>query len=133
MPEALGHDQLSAASARTEHGELIHKRAHEEDTATGGFQEVLFRQRIWNVGEIEAAALVEDAHDKLVLIKRKREQNFLFRLLLVAVANSIDDALAHREADLLTVVFAKSARLSLAQSDLFGPVDAFKLRLESKL
>ena len=87
-------------------------------------------QRIRNVGEVEAAALVEDMDDKLVFTTRARQQDFLLALLLVAVANRVDDALAHGEANFLTVVFAESARLSGAQTDLFGSIDAFKQRLQ---
>ena len=127
--EAFGHDQFSAASSRTEYRELIHERAHEENAAAGRLQQVLLRQWIGDVGEVEATALVEDADDKLVVTTRARQDNFLIALLAVAVTNRVDDAFAHREANLLTVVLAESTRLSGAQTDLFGPIDAFKQRL----
>lgn len=129
----FGHHQFGSTTAGAENSELVHERAHQEDAASGRFQEVLFGKGIGDVGEVKTAALVEDVYNHLIGREDKREAYLLLGPLAIAVTDCIDDALSHCQANFLAVILAEPAGLSGAQTELLGAVDALELARERNL
>lgn len=89
---------------------LRHERAHEEETASCRAQDVLRRRGVGHRLGIEPTPLITNFRFKGVGAQRHRQENPFASILLVAVLDRIDEALADRHRDVVNSVFVQSSR-----------------------
>ena len=126
----LGEDKIGSATRAAVDGEVVHKRAHQKDTASRGAEQVFFGERIGDVLQIETAAFIEDMHDQFAAIQFDSELDFLLAILAISVVVSVDDAFADRHADFVDVVLSEAGFLGGAHHEVFGDIHAFQASIE---
>jgi hypothetical protein len=129
----LSHNQLGAPAWTVPNQELVHEGAHQEDAASRGAEQVLFRERVRHFGQLKALPLVENPNNHFVGIELDGHVDFLVPVMLVAVVVGVDDAFANGHADFVHVVIVEACSFGNAHDDAFGEVDAFEQSLQRDL
>src|ERR1700687_2682724 len=126
----LGHDDFRSPRTAGDNPEFIHERAHQEDAAPRGPQQIFLGYRVGHAAKVEAFTFVQTVNNHFFRRKIQSEVNLLFGALFVAVVKGIDDAFAHRHSDTVAVIFAESGSLRHAQTHFLGEIDTLDLRLQ---
>lgn len=124
------HHDFGAARTSGYNVKLIHKRAHQKNSAARRTQEILFGQRVWNTGESKTRAFIEDMDDHFLAGQVDSQVNLFFGTLLVAVVKRVNDALSDAHANFVAIVFAEAGGFRHAKTHFLSQIDAFDLRLQ---
>ena len=96
-------------------------------------QQILFRQRVGDLGKLEALALIEHSHDHFVGVEFHRHKNLLVAYLLISIVIRVDHAFPHRHSHFVDVFFAETCGFRDAHDDYFGEIHALEQRLKRNL
>src|ERR1700724_575979 len=87
--------------------DVIHETLHVEDPPAVRLEQVFRRQRVLQVGGIEADPFVLDADDYAVALEGQIDLHFLGRILLVAVLDGVRHRLTDRDVDPVPIVLVQ--------------------------
>src|SRR5579884_634658 len=131
LGQALDENQFGPALRPLADPHIVHEGAHQQQPAPGGFQQILLRQRIGNVGQLEPAPLIQQADDQAVRLEGIGEEDLLVALHAVAVVQRVDDALPHRHGHVMDFGFVIAQRFGQALGHQLGQIDGLPGRLQS--
>src|SRR5258708_27217012 len=113
--QLLHHAHFHAASGGALQPHVVHETAHEEDAASAGFEHVLGRERIGDLGGLEPLPLIGDLDHELGRRLDRGEREFdrdvLAAILAVAVLDRVDDRLADGDADPVDRILVEGGQL----------------------
>jgi hypothetical protein len=131
--QPLGHNNFRAALTGKVHFKFVHKGAHEKNAAAGTLQEIFIGERVGNIFNFEASALIANVDDKFFGSELKGEKDFFVALFLAAVIVGVDYTFADGHANLETVVVIKTGGAGDAGTHFLGEADTIQQRFESYL
>src|SRR5882757_6087758 len=122
-PAAFRHYDFGASCRAHQHGKLVHKRLHQEDSAPRITQHIFIFAGIGNVGEVKSGSLVGHADFQFLGKQFEYDVDFSLAMLFVAVLKGVHYGFMHGEADLVLVIFIEAGGDGNAHSNVFGESD----------